>query len=460
MNINTLGQRSHLKSTVDGWKTSDSLPFQSALPQEVITNAIEEIDYRNRYNFYPPERVVWLFLSQKFENDSMDATVAKHIGSLAAQGKETPSSNTAAYSQALSKLPGKLLSDLARGSAKKVEADIPMSWRFQERPLKLIDGTTVSMPDTADNQAVYPQPDSQKAGVGFPMARLVTVSSFSSGMVLDLALGAYSGKSTGEHALLRQLLHNFEKGDIAIADAYYASFFLCSYLMTNGIDFIFPMHAARNYDFRTGKRLGKKDHIAQWIRPAKPEWMPQEDYDNYPKKILLRELEIEKKRKGYRPERKVLVTSFLDDHVVTRNALAVLYSYRWFIELDLRSIKQTMNMDILKGKIPEMVRKEIWCCILAYNLIRKTMAQAAIVHDKNPRELSFTHAMNLINSFRDKMLFSEKNEYIYQVLLQKIVQIKVGNRSDRREPRVIKRRPKAFPRMQKPRHEYNYKKAV
>jgi hypothetical protein len=119
-----------------------------------------------------------------------------------------------------------------------------------------------------------------------------------------------------------------------------------------------------------------------------------------------------------------------------------------------------MNMDILKGKTPEMVRKEIWCCILAYNLIRKTMAQAAVVHNKNPRELSFTHAMNLINSFRDQMILSEKNELIYRILLQKIVQIKVGNRPDRREPRVVKRRAKAFPRMQKPRNQYKYKVAA
>src|SRR3990167_4314019 len=427
VNNNILGKTSHLKSAVAALKSSDGLPFQSSLSRKEIINAISEIYYRDRYNFFPPEVTVWLFLSQKLENKTLDAIVAKLIALLASQGKETPSSNTAAYSQAL---------------------------------LKLMDGTTVSMPDTADNQNAYPQPDSQAEGVGFPIARIVTVSSFSSGMVLDLALGAYAGKLTGEHALLRQLLHNFEKGDIAIADSYYASFFLIAYFMMIGVDFIFPMHAGRNYDFRTGVRIGKKDHTAEWLKPAKPEWMSQEEYDSYPKKIVVRELEIEKKRKGYRTEKMILVTSFLDNKIVNKNELTVLYSYRWFVELDLRSIKETMNMDILKGKTPEMVRKEIWCCILAYNLIRKTMAQAAIVHNKNQRELSFTHAMNLINSFRDQIIFSENNEFIFRILLQKIVQIKVGNRTDRREPRVVKRRPKAFPRMQKPRHQYKYKVAA
>jgi len=460
MNNNALGKSNHLKSAVAAIKSSDGLPFQSSLSQNEIVSAVAEIEYRDRYNFYPPEMIVWLFLSQKLENSTMDATVAKFIALRLSQGSDAPSSNTAAYSQALSKLPEALLSNLARNSAKNLEKEIPESWLFNNRPLKLMDGTTVSMPDTSENQDAYPQPDSQAEGVGFPIARMVTVSSFSSGMVLDLAVGAYSGKLTGEHALLRQLLHNFEKGDIAIADSYYASFFLIAYFMMIGVDFIFPIHAARNYDFRTGIRIGQKDHFAEWTKPAKPEWMTQEEYDSYPKKILVRELEVEKKRKGYRTEKMILVTSFLDNKTVTKDMLNILYSYRWFVELDLRSIKETMNMNILKGKTPEMVIKEMWCCILAYNLIRKTMAQAAIVHNKNPRELSFTHTMNLINSFRDQMIFSEINEFIYRTLLQKIVQIKVGNRPNRREPRVVKRRPKAFPRMQKPRHQYKYKVAA
>ena len=455
-----MNPRSHLRSAIAAFQSSEGLPFQSALSKAEIVHVISEIDYRERYNFYPPEIVVWLFLSQKLENQTMDIAVATLIAYRTSQGKETPSSSTSAYSQALSKLPEALLSTLARSGAKNLEKEVPAPWLFQDRPLKLIDGTTVSMPDTPENQETYPQPDTQKKGIGFPIARMVTVSSFASGMVLDLALGAYAGKLTGEHALLRQLLHNFKKDDIVIADSYYASFFLCAFFMTIGVDFIFPMHAARNYDFRTGERLGKKDHRVEWDKPAKPAWMTQEEYDSYPKKILVRELQIEKKRNGYRTEKMILVTSFLDNKQINKNTLALLYSCRWFVELDLRSIKQTMNMDILKGKTPTMVRKEIWCCILAYNLIRKTMAQAAIVYGKNPRELSFTHAINLIHSFQNKMIFSEKNGFAYKILLQKIAQIKVGNRPDRREPRVIKRRPKAFPRMQKPRHQYKYKKAA
>lgn len=460
MNNTLFNQSRHVESAISALQTSEGIPFQSVLSQQEIEQSLEKIAYRHRYNFYPPDITLWLFLSQVLGDETMDAAVARLIASYAAQGKATPSSNTSAYSQARSKLPEAVIADLARNSAEPMAHELPSHWLFQDREVKLIDGTTVSMPDTAENQGDYPQPDSQKKGVGFPIARMVTVSSFATGMVLDLAMGPYSGKETGEHALLRQLFGNFKRGDIAIADAYYASFFLIAHLKTLGVDFVLPINAARHYDFRTGKRLGKKDHLVQWLKPKKPSWMDEDTYQHFPESLSIREIEIEKKRAGYRTEKMVIVTGFLDENKVNKATLTQLYSCRWFVELDLRSIKQTMHMDILRGKTPSMVRKEIWACILAYNLIRKIMAQAAMMHNKNPRELSFTHAMNLIISFRDNMILSEENALIYKILLQKIVQIKVGNRPNRREPRVIKRRPKAFPRMKKPRHKYHYKKAA
>jgi Transposase DDE domain len=460
MNNNVFRGNSHLESAVRKLKSSDGIPFKPLLSKQEIEKSLEKIAYRNRYDFYPPDVTLWLFLSQVLNNETMDATVARLMATYAAQGKATPSSNTAAYSQARSKLPEGMISDLAHDIAKQMDNEIPSHWLFGNKPIKLMDGSTVSMPDTAENQNEYPQPDTQKKGVGFPISRIVTVVSFSSGMILDLAMGPYSGKGTGEHALLRQLLGNFEPGDIAIGDAYYPSFFLIAYFMEKSVDFVFPINASRDYDFRRGRRLGKRDHIVEWEKPRKPAWMDEETYNRFPEKISMRELEIEKKMKGYRTEQMIIVTSFLNKKIINRDTLAQLYACRWFVELALRSIKQTIHMDILKGKTPSMVRKEIWTCILAYNLIRKIMCQSAILHDKNPRDLSFTHAMNLIVSFREKLILSENNGIIYDILLQKIAQIKVGNRPNRCEPRVVKRRPKAFPRMQKPRYKYNSKMAA
>jgi hypothetical protein len=463
MDINSTITPPSQKSILNTLKSTNALPFHDILSSETIAKQINEVEYRERYNFYPPDVTLWAFLSQVLDEDhSLEAAVARVIAFHLSQGREEDiSSNTAAYSKARSKLPEEVISNLVRESGKQMEENLPKDWLWNNlHHLKLIDGSTISMPDTRENQAIYPQPDSQKEGVGFPIARIVTVISCATGAVLDLAVGPYSGKETGEHALLRQLMHAFKKGDVVLGDCYYASFFLIAMLAKIGVNVIFPMHAARNCDFRVGKRLGKKDHMVEWLKPAKPDWMDQETYDNMPSRLSIREVAIKSTRKGYRAKSRIIVTTFLDPAYVSRNDLGLLYSYRWWVELDLRSIKETLQMDILRGKTPEMVRKEIWVHLLAYNMIRKTMAQAACLHNKKPRELSFKLALHVIKSFRESGIFSESNEKIYGALLKAIVQKKVGNRPGRQEPRRVKRRPKAFPRLQRARSSYHKKEAA
>lgn len=455
MNNNALTNVSHLKSIAAAIKNTGGIPFQNILSVNDVKDEIEKIEYRSRYNLYPPEITLWLLLSQTLGNETQDKAVSRLIAHNAVMNNAIPSSNTSAYSQARSKLPENLSSNLARNTATQMEESGEMNkFTFLGHSIKFMDGTTVSMPDTIENQSQYPQPDTQKAGIGFPLARLVTITLFSSGMVLDLAIGPYAGKGTGEHSLLRQLLYNFKKDDLVIADAYYASFFLIAHLIMHGIHFIFPKLTSRLHDFRTGIRLGKKDHIIAWKKPKKPEWMDQKTYNSFPDNITLRECEIIKSVKGHRTQKMIIVTNFLNAKTASKEMISNLYSLRWMIELDIRIIKQTLNMDILRGKTPEMVRKEIWSCILAYNLIRKIMAQSAILHDKNPRDLSFIHALNLVTSFLEKMIFSEKNT-VYKILLKKISEIEVNKRPNRYEPRVIKRRRQSsFPLMQKSRCKY------
>lgn len=460
--VTTVTPTSHPKSIIESLNSDKGLPLSEVLSSETINASLSEIPYRQRYGFYPPEITLWAFLSQVLSPDSsLDAAVSRVIAFHLSQGREEEiSSSTAAYSQARSKLPEQVISDLTRESAQQMEDSLPKSWLWRTlHHLKLVDGSTVSMSDTLENQAIYPQPDSQKEGVGFPIARIVAVISCVTGAVLDFAIGSYAGKETGEHALLRQIIDAFKPGDVALGDCYYASYFLIAWLMKNGVDVIFPMHAARNFDFRKGAKLGEKDHIVQWIRPAKPKWMDQETYDNTQQEISIREVSITTTRKGFRPETRVLVTTFLDPTETSKNDLNLLYSYRWWIELDIRSIKTTLQMEVLRGKTPEMVRKEIWVHLLAYNMIRKIMVQAALKHNKKPRELSFKGALNVIISFRDRGILFENDDKIYSALLKAIARKLVGDRPGRQEPRVVKRRPKPFPRMQKPRHLY-YKKVV
>lgn len=456
----TITPNSHPKSIIATLNANNGLPFQDVLSTEVIAASINSVPYRERYGFYPPDVTLWAFLSQVLDPDhSLDAAVSRVIAFHLSQGKtDDISSNTAAYSKARSRLPVEIISDLARQSAEQLEENLPEGWLWHKfYHLKLIDGSTVSMPDTPENQEAYPQPDSQKDGVGFPIARVVSVISCATGAVLDFAMGQYSGKETGEHALLRQIIHVFNKGDIALGDCYYASYFLMAMLIKMGVDAIFPIHAARDCDFRKGKRLGKKDHIVQWIRPAKPEWMSQETYDEVQPEISIREVYVSTTSKGSRPKTRILVTTFLEPTAVSKDDLNLLYSYRWWIELDFRAIKTTLQMEVLRGKSPAMVHKEIWAHLLAYNMVRKIMAQAAFVHNKKPRDLSFKGAVHLIKSFQDKGIMTEGDNRIYATLLKAIARKKVGNRPGRQEPRVVKRRPKAFPRMQKPRACYHKK---
>ena len=287
MNINNIvTPGSHPKSIIHTLKSNNGLPFRDILSSEAIANSISSVPYRKRYNFYPPDITLWAFLSQVIDTDpSLDAAVSRVIAFHLSQGRdEDISSSTPAYSKARSKLPEEMISNLVRENAEKMEENLPKDWLWN----RIISFKTYRWVDCFNarytgKSRIYPQPNSQKKGIGFPIARIVAVISCVTGSVLDLAIGPYAGKATGEHALLRQLMHVFKEGDVALGDCYYASYFLIAMLIKIGVKVVFPMHAARDCDFRRGKKLGKKDHIVQWIKPKKPKWMDQETYDSIPR---------------------------------------------------------------------------------------------------------------------------------------------------------------------------------
>jgi len=454
MNINTANSTIfHMKSAIQNLTKDNELPFSNVLSVQSINEQLNDVTFRARV--FSPDVTVFAFLSQVLGQDqSCQAAVAQVIAQNAKQEKAILSANTSAYCQARARLPEALLSNLAKESAKDLEEQARPEWLWRGRHIKIPDGTTVSMPDTSENQAAYSQHPSQKPGIGFPIARLVGVFSLATGALLDLAITSWSGKKTGEHALLRQLMHVFQSGDIVLRDAYYASFFLIAMFIKMQVDVVFPIHACRGYDFRRGARLGKRDHLVQWKKPRKPEWMDEQTYAEFPDNITIREGAITDAKRGYRTKRRILVTTLINSKQVTLQDLVELYGYRWFVELDLRSIKEIMNMDILRSKTPMMVHKEIWAHILAYNLIRKIMIQAAVIHQRNPREMSFKLALQMVFAFRQTGIFSERDEKIYAYFTEAITHKVVGNRSSRSEPRMVKRRPKAFPRLQKPRDFY------
>jgi len=243
---------------------SDSYTFFNLLTGPQFLDQVESLLPEHRERLFPPTETLSMFLSQAMsadrscQNSVDDASVKRLMGGLSAC-----STNTGAYCRARSRLPLEMVSTLARYTGHMTTEQVPSKWRWQGRPVRLVDGTTVMLPDTPDNQARYPQPRSQTQGVGFPMCRLVGIICLSSGVVLNAAMGPCRGKGSGEQTLLGQMLDTLESGDILLGDAYFATYFLLCALQQMGVDGVFEQHGSRrrSTDFRRGQRLGVRDHI-------------------------------------------------------------------------------------------------------------------------------------------------------------------------------------------------------
>jgi hypothetical protein len=312
------------------------------------------------------------------------------------------------------------------------------------------------MPDTEENQAEYPQARTQKRGVGFPILRFVVVLCLRCGAVLDARVGPYKGKQTGETALLRTMLDQFQAGDIVLGDRYFCSYFQIALFLQLGVDCLFRMHQKRQVDFRKGRRLGRWDHVVRWKKPDQlPEWMTQEMYDAFPEELEVREVKRRIAVKGFRVKVLVLATTLLDAELYPQEELAQVFRVRWQAEVDLRSIKSAMQMDVLRCKTPAMVRKELWMHLLAYNLVRTVMAQAAAGAGRLPREISFTAAMQLLRNFAPQvaLLSQAMARRMHKILLGALGREVVGDRPDRYEPRAVKRRPKEHRLLNEPREK-------
>jgi len=440
---------------------ADGLPFADILPEQKIEEAFaaENAQFaQDEDAVYTPALTMWAFLSQvlfKGEQRSCLAAVARVSTLLVALGRGPCAQNTGAYCRARPKIPTVVVRRLAVDVAATAEQQLPNNWLWQGRHVKLLDGTTVSMPDTPKNQAEYPQAPTQKRGLGFPIARVVLFLSLASGMIGDLEMGPYSGKETGEMALLRQLLHRFVPGDILLADRHYCSYFLIAVLMQLGIDFVVRLHQCRRMDMRRGQRLGSGDHIVEWKRPDKPDWMDAVTYARMPASIRVREVFVQVNQPGFRVQSLVAVTTLTDSEAFSQQAIAELYHKRWLVELDIRALKITLGIDVLRCKRPEMVHTEVWTAVLAYNLIRQTMLQAAMQADLSPRQLSFTHAVDTVASSWTVILVASPTVQLQLIraALQGLPAQQVGDRPNRVEPRAIKRRPKPHDLLTKPRAE-------
>jgi hypothetical protein len=366
------------------------LPFCDLLDDRLVQEVLrsEKVTFRDRV--YSPIVTLWTFLSQVLSTDhSCRLAVARLIAYRTVRGQVPCSPDTGSYCKARQRLPVGVFARLVRLIALGLQEAAPREWLWKGRQVLLDDGSTVSMPDTQASQDVFPQAKTQAPGVGFPLARIVAIISLATGAVRDLAIGPYKGKQTGENSLFRDLWDRLGVGEIVLGDRHFGSYFGIAPLVERGVDGLFRMHQIRKFDFRRGTQLGIEDHVVFWDKPRRPEWMDQAVYDQLPERLEVRELRVQVSRPGYRVNELVLVTTMLDRLAYTKEELAMLYYERWNIELDLRSIKSVMQMDVLRCETPEMVEKEIWMHLLAYNLIRGLSGAAAQACGKCPRQISF-----------------------------------------------------------------------
>lgn len=435
------------------------LPFSDILTPEEIDEVFDEEDAwfaQEEGDVFTPAVTLWAFLSQvlyKDEQRSCLAAVSRVIVLLAALGREPCANNSGGYCKARAKLSEEVLQRLTMRVASGCERQIPEDWLWKGRHVKLADGTTVSMPDTEENQEEYPQQAAQKEGLGFPVARMVVLLSLATAMTCGMAIAPYSGKETGELALMRQLLDQLEAGDILLTDKYFCSYFMIALLLERKIDFVARLHHARKEDAYRIKRLGKDDYLIEWRRPVKPTWMDQETYDRMPQTLTLRQIKVNVTQPGFRVESLVIVTTLCDTNTYCHADVAELYHRRWLVELDIRAIKCNLGMDVLRCQSPEMVRKEIWTCLLAYNLIRRTMLQAAMTADLSPRQLSFANAMQTMAASWVVLPTLNKSGVTLMIATQlaSLASPIVGKRPNRIEPRAVKRRPKPMRLLNMPR---------
>lgn len=423
----------------------DALAFLDVLTGTEMRDCITPWLPPHRDRLFPPEQTLALFLAQVM---SADGSCQDAVNQLTAQrqagGLAACSTDTGAYCRARQRLPLALVRALSEATSQRLASGTPEAWQWRGRAVRLVDGTTLSMPDTAANQAVYPQPGSQAAGLGFPQCRLVGLLCLGSGALLQATSGPCQGKGSDEQTLLRRLLGGLEPGNLLLGDAFFATYFLLAELSAQGIDGLFEQHGARrrSTDFRRGQRLGSRDHLIVLTKPKKkPDWMPRADYERAPDQLTLRELRV---------GGKVLVTTLLCPEQVGKSALQRLYWRRWQVELDLRDIKTTLGMATLRCRTPAMIEKEIQVYLLAYNLIRWLMATAASSAACRPRQLSFKHSLQLCRAWWHAAMMTRDNR---ATLASLVTQQRVGNRPGRIEPRARKRRPKPYPLLTVPRDE-------
>lgn len=435
--------------------------FGAFLSAATVEAACREEGHSWRRSFWSPSVTLTTFLIQVLSAEkTLRAAVASLLTQLAAGGESSlPSGDATAYCQARRRFPEPVIGRMLRHSVTCMRARITKDNGWMGRRVWTVDGSAVSMPDTPSLQRAFPQPPGQKPGCGFPVVQFVALFCWTTGAVHDVAVDTIRPH---ELTLFRRLWHHLEPGCVVLADRAYCAYTDMALLLQREVFSVMRLHQRRKSDFRTGKRLGTDDCVVQWSRPK--QWKPgmgitKEELQRLPETLSVRLVRVTEIPRGFRAKPLVIATTLLDPVETPADEIRALYRNRWSAELNLRSLKTFLGMDILRGQTPDVVRKEIAMHLLAYNLIRLLMWQAAAEHGRDLHRLSFTGTLHRLRSAWPMLaLLSGRHRAgaaaLCGVLLQFIGHDHVPDRPDRLEPRRRKRRPKNYSLLQNPRDTY------
>ncbi|QDV48192.1 IS4 family transposase [Gimesia fumaroli] len=460
-----------------------SLPLSDVIDDQRWQQTFDEHEINfgsGEDDVYTPAITLWALISQVFfsgEQRSCKAAVIRVASLCAALGRRVCSTNTSAYCRARLKIPFIVIRDIVQQIAADAEAACDQN-RVQTREqsaarlspssiadvksrstggrILLVDGFTLTAADTPKNQRAYPQNPTQKPGLGFPVLRCVSLISMTTGLLVDLVSGPYSGKGSGETALFWQMLDALRPGDTLVADSYYCTYWLVSACRARGVQVLMKNHHLRDDHPQAARRLSKRERLVTWSRPLqRPAWMTRQEFWQQPLTLTLRLVDVQISQPGYRAKTFTIATTITDRKAYPARWIAAVYQSRWLIELDIRSIKCSLGMDILRAKSPDMVLTELWSCLLAYNLIRLKMLQSSLSTDRDPRSLSFATTQQMLAASWLLGAVTKLTDELVALGQQVPSSERVGHRTGRTEPRANKRRTKVLALLKQPRYHYH-----
>lgn len=424
-----------------------------SIPEELLSPAAKgDLSRRRQYSL---PVLFWAFLAQILTPNTSCREIVRRVQAWRASAdSETDSSHkTVAYCKARAKIPEKTLAKISKHIADRCERNTPEDALWKGRHVKIIDGTTISMPDTPLNQKDYPQPSSQKPGCGFPLMRLVGLFSLASGALLEFATG---NNHIHETMLFRRLWGFLEKKDILLADRGFCSFYALAQLKKQGIDSVIRLNQSRNSDMTKGKKLASNDRLQTWTKPVKPPTgVSEEEFATVPETLTVRVVEIHFSAKGFRSTSCLIVTTLLDTEIYTVESLGELYFQRWTVELHFRELKTFLGMEILRCRSPHMIKRELLMHTIAYNVIRHVMQSASLRNHKPLSRISFKGSLDTLRHWAPILDAARKSPRKQRRLLLDMLRLIAADtileRPGRSEPRAKKRRPKNFQLLTKPR---------